>query len=255
MKTSKKIALVTGATSGIGKATAITLAENGFDLIICGRRNDRLEEFEKMLKSKGTAVYLKAFDIRDKNQVDDFFKTLPDEWKKIEVLVNNAGLASGLSSLADGDVDDWETMIDTNVKGLLYISRNVIPLMAAAHRGHIVNIASIAGKEIYPYGNVYCATKFAVDALTKAMRRELAESNIRVTGIYPGAVETEFSLVRFKGDKEKASKVYEGYENLVDSDIAEAVFWSINRPSHVNINEIVIMPQAQPAAGVIVKNN
>ncbi|NUM31994.1 MAG: SDR family NAD(P)-dependent oxidoreductase [Bacteroidetes bacterium] len=254
MKTLKKIALITGATSGIGKETAILLSKNNFDLIICGRRNDRLVEIEKNLAGNGSKVYFKSFDIRDKNEVDDFFKTLPDEWKNIDVLLNNAGLASGLSSFADGEIDDWEKMIDTNVKGLLYISKHVIPLMTEKKSGHIINIGSIAGKEIYPYGNVYCATKFAVDALTKAMRRELAEKNIKVTGIYPGAVETEFSLVRFKGNKEKASKVYEGYENLVANDIAQAVFWSINRPDHVNINEIVIMPQAQPAAGIIVKN-
>lgn len=254
MKILKKIALITGATSGIGKASAILLAENGFDLIICGRRAERLEELGEILKNKGAEVYYKPFDIRNNKEVEGFFKTLPQNWKKIDVLLNNAGLASGLSSLGEGEINDWEKMIDTNVKGLLYVSRNVIPLMESNKSGHIVNIGSIAGKEIYPYGNVYCATKFAVDALTKAMRRELAEKNIRVTGIHPGAVETEFSLVRFKGNKEKASKVYEGFENLLAQDIAEAVLWSINRPEHVNINEIVIMPKAQPAAGIIIKN-
>ena len=253
MKTSKKIALITGATSGIGKATAIILAENNFDIIACGRRHDRFKELEKILIDKGAHVYIKPFDIRKNSEVESFFKDLPEKWSKIDVLVNNAGLASGLSSLADGEIDDWEVMIDTNVKGLLYVSKNVVQLMQKNKSGHIVNIGSIAGKEIYPYGNVYCATKFAVDALTKAMRRELADKNIRVTGIHPGAVETEFSLVRFKGNKEKASKVYEGFENLVAKDIAEAVLWSINRPDHVNINEIVIMPKAQPAAGIIIK--
>lgn len=253
MKTLSKIALVTGATSGIGKATSIKLAQNGFNLIICGRRLNRLEELDKILKKTGVEVFYKSFDIRKNNEVKDFFEKLPDNWKKIDLLVNNAGLASGLSSLAGGEIDDWEKMIDTNVKGLLYVSKIVLNLMESNKSGHIVNIGSIAGKEIYPYGNVYCATKFAVDALTKAMRRELAEKNIRVTGIHPGAVETEFSLVRFNGDTQKAAKVYEGFENLVADDIADAILWCINRPLHVNINEMVIMPQAQPAAGIIVK--
>lgn len=253
MKTLSKIALVTGATSGIGKATSIKLAQNGFNLIICGRRLNRLEELDKILKKSGVEVFYKAFDIRKNNEVKDFFEKLPDNWRKIDVLVNNAGLASGLSSLAGGDIDDWEKMIDTNVKGLLYVSKIVVNLMESNKKGHIVNIGSIAGKEIYPYGNVYCATKFAVDALTKSMRRELAEKNIRVTGIHPGAVETEFSLVRFNGDAQKAAKVYEGFENLVADDIAEAILWCATRPLHVNINEMVIMPQAQPAAGIIVK--
>lgn len=253
MKSLNKTALVTGATSGIGKATAIMLADHGFDLIICGRRTDRLAELKKLLKNKRVEIYFESFDIRKLDEVNHFFESLPQRWKNINILINNAGLASGLSSIDKGEIDDWEKMLDTNVKGLLYVTKNTIPLMQESQSGHIINIVSIAGKEVYPYGNVYCASKFAVDALTKALRRELAEKNIKVTGIYPGAVETEFSLVRFKGDNAKASKVYEGYENLVAEDIAEAVLWSITRPEHVNINEIVIMPKAQPAAGIILK--
>ncbi len=247
------IALITGATSGIGKATAIHLAKAGYNLIICGRRSDRLITVSDELSAIGAKVLVKVVDLRNKIDVETFISSLPPEWKKIDVLVNNAGLAAGLSSFADGDLEDWDEMIDTNIKGLLYISRQIMPLMVENSKGHIINIGSIAGKEIYPNGNVYCGTKHAVDALTKSMRRELAEYNIRVTGIHPGAVETEFSLVRFKGDVERASKVYEGFENLVADDIAEAIVWCISRPSHVNINDLVIMPTAQPAAGFILR--
>ncbi len=248
-----KIALITGSTSGIGKATALYLAKAGYNLIICGRRSDRLIEVSDELSAIGAKVLVKVLDLRIKADVETFINALPPDWKQIDVLVNNAGLAAGLSSFADGDIEDWDEMIDTNIKGLLYISRQVMPLMVETAKGHIINIGSIAGKEIYPNGNVYCGTKHAVDALTKSMRRELAEHNIRVTGIHPGAVETEFSLVRFKGDAERAAKVYEGFENLVADDIAEAILWCISRPSHVNINDLVIMPTAQPAAGFILR--
>ncbi len=248
-----KIALITGATAGIGKATAIKLAKSGFDLLICGRRADRLKEVSDEISALGVKVLAQVLDIRNRADVESFINLLPAEWKNIEVLVNNAGLAAGLSSFAEGDLDDWDEMVDTNIKGLLYISRMVMPLMVANKKGHIINIGSIAGKEIYPNGNVYCGTKHAVDALTKSMRRELAEHNIRVTGIHPGAVETEFSIVRFKGDEEKAAKVYEGFENLVADDIAEAILWCISRPANVNINDLVIMPVAQPAAGLIIR--
>ena len=202
----------------------------------------------------GIKVLAKVLDIRNRDEVIFFINSLPASWHEIDVLVNNAGLAAGLSSFADGDLDDWDQMIDTNIKGLLYISRQIIPQMVARKSGHIINIGSIAGKEIYPNGNVYCGTKHAVDALTKSMRRELAEHHIRVTAIHPGAVETEFSIVRFKGDEEKAAKVYQGFENLVADDIAEAILWCVSRPANVNINDLVIMPTAQPAAGLIIKD-
>ena len=248
-----KIAMVTGATAGIGRATANQLAKSGYNLIICGRRSDRLIDVSDELSALGAKVLTKVVDVRNRSEVESFVNSLPEDWKNIDVLVNNAGLAAGLNSFAEGDLDDWDEMIDTNVKGLLYVSRMVMPLMVTRKKGHIINIGSIAGKEIYPNGNVYCGTKHAVDALTKSMRRELAEHNIRVTGIHPGAVETEFSLVRFKGDEEKAAKVYEGFENLVANDIAEAILWCISRPSNVNINDLVIMPTAQPAAGFIIR--
>ncbi len=249
-----KIALVTGATAGIGRATALMLAGSGYDLIICGRRENKLKEVSKALEALGVRVLQKKIDVSKRSEVVTFFDHLPKEWKSIDLLINNAGLAAGLNSFSDGDLDDWDEMIDTNVKGLLYVSRMVMPGMVERKSGHIINLGSIAGKEIYPNGNVYCGTKHAVDALTKSMRRELAEHKIRVTAIHPGAVETEFSLVRFKGDAQKAAKVYEGFENLVADDIAEAILWCIHRPAHVNINDLVIMPIAQPAAGQIIRD-
>ena len=248
-----KIAMITGATAGIGKATAIQLAKSGFDIIICGRRADRLIDVSDEISALGVKVLSKVVDVRNRDEVESFIFSLPAEWKNIDVLVNNAGLAAGLNSFAEGDLDDWDEMIDTNIKGLLYVSRHIMPLMIANKKGHIINIGSIAGKEIYPNGNVYCGTKHAVDALTKSMRRELAEHRVRVTGIHPGAVETEFSIVRFKGDEAKAAKVYEGFENLVADDIAEAIVWCVSRPANVNINDLVIMPIAQPAAGLIIR--
>lgn len=249
---SNKTALITGATSGIGKATAKLLANNGFNLLITGRRNVRLQELKQELEAAFSCkVYTAAFDIRNYNEVEQFVNAIPLEFKAIDVLVNNAGLASGLGFLHQGTVADWEQMIDTNVKGLLYITRLIAPIMEQRKTGHIVNIASIAGKEVYANGNVYCATKFAVDALNKAMRIELSSIPVRVTGIYPGAVETEFSIVRFKGDEERAKKVYEGFDNLVAEDIADAVWYAVSRPPHVNINELIIMPTAQPVASVI----
>jgi NADP-dependent 3-hydroxy acid dehydrogenase YdfG len=250
-----KIALVTGATSGIGRATANQLAKAGYNLIICGRRADKIIDVSDELSALGAKVLTKVVDIRNRSEVESFINSLPEEWKNIDVLVNNAGLAAGLNNFAEGNLDDWDEMIDTNIKGLLYVSRMVMPLMLANKKGHIINLGSIAGKEIYPNGNVYCGTKHAVDALTKSMRRELAEHGIRVTGIHPGAVETEFSLVRFKGDEEKAAKVYEGFENLVADDIAEAILWCISRKPNVTINDLVIMPTAQPAAGLIIRGN
>jgi len=196
-------------------------------------------------------VYTLCFDIRQQAACEQAIQSLPAAWKSIRYLINNAGLASGLGKIYEGQLSDWEQMIDTNVKGLLYMSRLVIPMLMANKQGHIVNISSIAGKEVYANGNVYCASKFAVDALNKGMRIELAESGIRVTSINPGAVNTEFSLVRFHGDAERAEKVYEGFEPLMAQDIADAVYYAISRPAHVNINEIIIMPTAQPVASII----
>ncbi len=249
-----KIALITGATSGIGKATASLLAKNTYNLILMGRRSDRLEILARELEQEhGIKTFCITADVRHKESVFDSLKHLPDAFSTIHVLVNNAGLAAGLGPVDAGDLNDWETMIDTNVKGLLYVTKAVIPLMPKDGSAHIVNIGSIAGKEAYANGNVYCATKAAVDQLSKGMRIDLARYPIRVSVIHPGAVETEFSVVRFKGDTERAAKVYEGFENLVADDCAEAIWFMINRPPHVNINELVIMPTAQPNASTILR--
>ena len=245
-----KIAWITGATSGIGEATTLKLADNGFDVIITGRRNDRLTALKEKLEKNGIRVLSLCFDVRVEAEVKSAVENLPDEWKNIDVLVNNAGLAAGLSAIQDGDTDDWNRMIDTNIKGLLYITRYVSPLMIKRETGHIINIGSIAGKEVYPNGNVYCATKHAVDALTKGMRMDMLKHNIRVTQICPGAVETEFSIVRFHGDEARAAKVYDGYECLVAADIADCVWFAVSRPPHVNINDMVVMPTAQ-ASGTL----
>jgi len=248
----KKIAFITGATAGIGEATANLLAKNGYNLILCGRRAERLIALQTQLKANyQTESHCAVFDIRDKESVQAAIKNIPEAFKGIDVLVNNAGLASGLATIDKGDLADWETMIDTNLKGLLYVSRHIIPGMVERKSGYIVNISSIAGKEVYANGNVYCATKFAVDALNKAMRIELSVHPIRVTGIYPGAVETEFSIVRFHGDETRAKAVYEGFDSLLASDIADAIHYVISTPPHVNINELVIMPTAQPMPGII----
>jgi NADP-dependent 3-hydroxy acid dehydrogenase YdfG len=248
------IALITGATAGIGQATAIKLASMGYNLILTGRRFERLKALKVQLEAIGNKILILCFDIRNWGEVQAAIDNIPDSWKKINVLINNAGLAAGLSKIQDGSVDDWDQMIDTNVKGLLYVSRMVLPLMIVNGSGHVINIGSIAGKEVYDGGNIYCGTKYMVDALSKSMRRELIEQNIKVTAIHPGAIETEFSLVRFKGDTKKAAKVYEGFENLIAEDIAESIEFVLNRPARVNINELIIMPKAQPAAGVIIKN-
>jgi NADP-dependent 3-hydroxy acid dehydrogenase YdfG len=246
-----KIALITGATAGIGKATAELLAKNEFRIIITGRRKERLENLERELKNESDVEVLSlSFDIRIKSEVDDAIENLPDTWKNIDVLVNNAGLAVGLDHIDKGNVDDWERMIDTNIKGLLYITRAVSPGMVARKRGHIINIASIAGKEAYENGNVYCATKHAVDALSRSMRIDLLEEGIKVTNIAPGLVDTEFSTVRFKGDKERADKVYKGLTPLYGPDVAEAVLFCVTRPAHVNINDMLIMPTDQAAAAI-----
>lgn len=249
---SRKIALITGASAGIGSATARILAANQYNLILAARRVDKIRSLAQQLEEQyGVSTLCLPLDVRKRGEVEAAMNNLPEHWKQIFVLVNNAGLASGLASIDEGDVDDWEVMIDTNVKGLLYVTRNVLPLMKQYGGGHIINIGSIAGKEVYQNGNVYCATKHAVDALNKAMRLELSKFPIKVTAIHPGAVETEFSIVRFKGDEERASKVYDGFENLVADDIADAIWYVISRPAHVNINELTIMPTAQPVASLI----
>ena len=242
----RKIALVTGATSGIGMAVAGILAENGYNLIVTGRRKELLDNLKNELGIKFKSdVLVLNFDIRDRGQTEAAIDLLPQQWKSIDVLVNNAGLAAGLAPIQEGLVDDWDQMIDTNVKGLLYITRKVAPLMVERGSGHIVNISSIAAKETYENGNVYCATKHAVDALTKGMRIDLLKHNVKVTSISPGMVDTEFSLVRFKGDKARADKVYEGLVPLSADDVAEAIWFALSRPAHVNINDMLIMPTAQ----------
>lgn len=250
----KRTALITGATAGIGKATAIRLANEGYNLIVTGRRKERLEELKSELEALGAEAATYSFDVRNHDEVAAAIKSIIADGHRIDVLVNNAGLASGLDKLQDGDIEDWDKMIDTNVKGLLFVSRNVIPHMIDSGSGHIVNIGSIAGKEVYPNGNVYCGTKHMVDALNKSMRRELAEHGIKVSAVNPGAVETEFSIVRLHGDTDKAKKVYDGFENLVADDIADAIYFIISRPEHVNINDMIIMPKAQPAAGKVIRN-
>lgn len=240
-----KIIMITGATSGFGKAVAIKFAHNGYDTIITGRRLERLLELESELSATGTKVLSLNFDVRKRYEVEDIISDMPEEWKKIDILVNNAGLAVGLDHINDGNIDDWDRMIDTNVKGLLYVTRAVVPFMVARNSGHIFNISSIAGKEVYENGNVYCASKHAVEALSKAMRIDLLKHNIKVTNIAPGMAETEFSLVRFKGDKQKAGEVYRGIEALRADDIAEVIYFCASLPPHVCINDLTITPTAQ----------
>lgn len=241
-----KIALITGATSGIGRAVADIFAENKYNLIVTGRRRERLQELKAALERQhGISVLALCFDVRDNDEVVRNIESLPVEWRNIDVLVNNAGLAVGLNHIQDGVLDDWERMIDTNIKGLLYVTRAVSPLMIARNSGHIVNICSIAGKEVYENGNVYCATKHAVDALSKAMRIDMLGHNIKVTNICPGAVETEFSIVRFKGDTQRAAGTYRGIEPLTGRDIAECICFAVSLPQHVCINDMMIMPTAQ----------
>jgi 3-hydroxy acid dehydrogenase/malonic semialdehyde reductase len=240
------IAMITGATSGFGRAIALSFAGHGWDVIITGRRTERLNELAGQIRDEhATKVLSLAFDIRRQAEVKAAVDSIPDEWRAVDVLVNNAGLAAGLSTVQQGELSDWEDMIDTNVKGLLYISRMVIPWMVARSKGHIVNMGSMAGKEAYPYGNVYCATKHAVDALSKSMRIDLLAHGIKVTAIHPGAAETEFSIVRFKGDTERAAKVYEGINPLTAEDIADIVWFAVSRPAHVVLNEILVTPLAQ----------
>ncbi|GGH54572.1 SDR family NAD(P)-dependent oxidoreductase [Dyadobacter endophyticus] len=245
-----RIAFITGATSGIGKATAEAFAGAGIDLILCGRRQERLDEVALELASKVKVTTL-LFDVRDKGGVLAAVGSLPDEWKNIDILVNNAGNAHGLGTLDEGDTDDWDAMIDGNVKGLLYVSKAIIPLLLERGKGHIVNISSIAGKQTYANGAVYCASKAAVEVISEGMRLELTQHGIKTTNVAPGAVETEFSLVRFKGDEDRAEKVYQGFDPLQPGDIADAILYAVNAPDRVTIADITILAGAQSAATVI----
>ena len=242
----KKIICITGASSGFGEACAHKFSANHFDLIITGRRTERLHALKKTLEEKfGNEVYVLPFDVSDRSAVDNAFKSLPEDWKKIDILLNNAGLASGRDNFDEASLDDWDTMIDTNLKGLLYVSKAVVPFMIQRQTGHIINIGSTAGKQVYQKGNVYCATKHAVVAVSEAMRIDLLSHKIKVTVINPGAAETEFSLVRLKQDAREAKKVYEGYEPLHAEDIAHVVFFTASLPAHVCINELEITCLAQ----------
>ncbi|MDR1716726.1 MAG: SDR family NAD(P)-dependent oxidoreductase [Prevotella sp.] len=252
----RKIALITGATSGLGRAIALRLAKEGYDVIITGRRKDRLEELEREIEIKyESKVYSLCFDVRLYKEVEKAITDLPEEWKAIDILVNNAGLAVGLDPIQQGVIDDWERMIDTNIKGLLYVTRVVSPGMVSRKSGHIVNLGSIAGKGVYPNGAVYCATKHAVDALSQGMRMDMLPYNIRVTQVCPGAVNTEFSLVRFKGNQDRADLVYDGYDALTAENIADAVFYAVSQPPHVDIQDILVMPTAQANGSMFHKNN
>jgi NADP-dependent 3-hydroxy acid dehydrogenase YdfG len=246
------VVFITGATSGIGKSTAEQFAKHRYDVVITGRRDDRLQQVKSDLeKTYGVKVAALCFDVRNFDEVEKAIFSLPEHFKSIDVLVNNAGLAAGLSSIQEGSLSHWERMIDTNVKGLLYVTKLIANMMIPRKKGHIINLGSIAGKEVYANGNVYCATKHAVDALNKGMRIDLLPHNIKVSAINPGMAETEFSIVRFDGDEDRAKKVYAGLQPLTPEDIAETIYWVVSRPAHVNINDIIIMPTAQAAAGVV----
>jgi NADP-dependent 3-hydroxy acid dehydrogenase YdfG len=241
-----KTAFITGASSGIGRATAVALAQVGFQLVVTGRRRERLDELAQQVAP--TPVYVLTFDVRDRAATEEAVASLPPSFQQIDVLVNNAGNAHGIAPIQEGDPEDWDQMLDGNVKGLLYVSRAVMPSMIKAQKGHIINIGSIAGHETYANGNVYCASKAAVAALTKGMRLDLLPQHIRVAEVNPGAVETEFSKVRFKGDVARATAVYQGYEPLRAEDIAEVIQFMVTRPAHVNIAEVLILPAAQASA-------
>ena len=251
-KLGNKTVFITGASAGIGKACAMAFAEEGADLLLAARRVERLKELAEELIGKHK-IKLKTIklDVRNRNEVKDTLTSLNDEWKNIDILINNAGLARGFNKIYEGKIDDWEEMIDTNIKGLLYVTRHVLPKMVEQQRGHIINIGSVAGHETYPLGNVYAATKFAVDALTKSIRMDVLDKNIKVSTVDPGLVETEFSVVRFSGDEEKASNVYNGIVPLTAEDIADAVLYCATRSAHVNINEIILTPLAQASPTMV----
>ncbi|MEZ2413566.1 SDR family NAD(P)-dependent oxidoreductase [Muriicola sp. E247] len=252
MQEQKKIAFITGATSGIGKATAELFAKHNIKLVLCGRRQEKLDALKKSLQS-GTRVHTLNFDVRDKEAVGAAIQSLPEEFASIDILVNNAGNAHGLDPIQSGALEDWDAMIDINVKGLLYVSRAILPGMIRRKNGHIINIGSTAGKEVYPRGNVYCASKHAVDAINQGMRIDLNEHGIRVGAVNPGLVETEFSEVRFKGDEDRAKKVYQGYQPLKPEDIADIIYFVTTRPYHVNIADLVVMPTAQASSTIVKK--
>jgi 3-hydroxy acid dehydrogenase / malonic semialdehyde reductase len=252
----KKTVLITGASAGIGEACAHLFAKENYRIIITARRKEKLENVRNALISEYNAeVLCLYFDVQNKAEVEQTLSTLPTEWNTIDVLINNAGLSLGLEPFFEGNTNDWETMIDTNVKGLLYVSRIIATKMVMQKHGHIINVGSIAGKESYPNGNVYCATKAAVDSLTKSMRMDLVHHGIKVTAIHPGAVETEFSIVRFKGDEQRAKSVYNGFEPLHPEDIADVIHFAVTRPAHVNINDLLVMPTAQASATIIHRNS
>ena len=248
-----KTALITGSTSGIGAATARQFAQNGINLILCGRRQDRLEKLKIELGNL-VDVFTLNFDVRDKKAVLDAINNLPENFQQIDILINNAGNAHGLDTIQDGNTDDWDAMLDINVKGLLYVSDAIIPKMISANSGHIINIGSTAGKEVYPKGNVYCASKHAVDAINQGMRLDLNGYNIRVGAVNPGMVETEFSEVRFKGDKDRANNVYKGFKPLQAQDIADIIYFVVTRPYHVNIADLVVMSVDQASSTVVNKS-
>ncbi|ADY28964.1 SDR family NAD(P)-dependent oxidoreductase [Cellulophaga lytica] len=248
-----KIALITGATSGIGMATAKLFAQNNINLVLCGRRQERLDTLKRELE-KEVAVHTLTFDVRNKTTVLAQIESLPNNFKDIDILINNAGNAHGLEPIQDGSLEDWDAMLDINVKGLLYVSKAVIPNMIAKKSGHIINIGSTAGKEVYPKGNVYCASKHAVDAINQGMRIDLNPYNIKIGAVNPGMVETEFSEVRFKGNTEKAAKVYQGFKPLQPEDIADIIHFVVTRPYHVNIADLVVMSTAQASSTIVNKN-
>lgn len=248
----KKIVCITGATSGIGWAAAHHLAEQGFGIVACGRREERLEELADAL---GSQIHPLAFDVRDREAVQAAFESLPEAFRNIDVLINNAGNAHGLDPIQEGSLDDWDAMIDINVKGLLYVTKALLPTLLKSPSAHIINIGSTAGKEVYPRGNVYCASKYAVDALNQAFRIDLNKEGIRVGAVNPGLVETEFSEVRFKGDSQRAKGVYRGFQPLRPEDIAEIIGFILSRPSHVNIADLVVMPTAQASSTIVRKSD
>ena len=251
-----KTILITGATSGFGKAIAEKFAYNGWKCILTGRRKEKLESLAEMLiKNYNAEVYLLPFDVRNQKQTFKCINNLPSSWKEINLLINNAGGAIGLDNFADAEIEDWNTMIDTNLKGLLYVTKAVLPNMIPIQNGHIINIGSIAGKDVYENGNVYCASKHAVDAISKSMRIDLLKYRIKVTAIHPGAAQTEFSEVRFKGDKKKAKSVYEGYTPLFAENIADIIYYCVTLPAHVCINDLVVTSIAQANPFYLKKNN
>jgi 3-hydroxy acid dehydrogenase/malonic semialdehyde reductase len=251
-----KIVFITGASSGIGKACATYFAQAGARLLLCARSEELLKQHaEQLIREFGTDIHMMKLDVREQAQVKEVMHSLPEQWKKIDVLINNAGLAAGLDVLHEGDVQDWEAMIDTNIKGLLYVTREILPEMVAKNSGHIINIGSIAGHQVYAKGVVYCATKHAVKALSEGLRLDLSGTYIRVSSVEPGAVETNFSAVRFKGDTARAAAVYKGMQPLTPEDVADAVLYCATRPAHINISDVIIMPTSQASATMIARKN